>query len=181
MNAYLCFLDESGFSDRPVVQRTWSPKGTTPIIKDAGSWTSLSAIASLVTVPDMSRTRLLLRIQRGAIRNPDIEVYLKTLKRHVQGHKVLLLWDRLPAHRSKATQQFLEKQGSWLETFHFPSYAPELNPVEYFCSYIDRNNLANFCGNGPMEVTRQVQRAGNRIRHKSNLSKAFLKHSRLFD
>ena len=32
IDALLGFLDETGFSDRPTVRRTWAQKGKTPII-----------------------------------------------------------------------------------------------------------------------------------------------------
>lgn len=43
----LIFLDESGFSERPSVRRTWAPRGQTPILIAPFNWKRLSAIASL--------------------------------------------------------------------------------------------------------------------------------------
>jgi hypothetical protein len=34
-----------------------------------------------------------------------------------------LIWDRLPAHRSKVTQQFIRDQQGRLETEYLPPYA----------------------------------------------------------
>src|SRR5215207_3621331 len=44
--------------------------------------------------------------------------------------EVTLLWDGLPAHRSKAMAAWLRRQRSWLVVEPLPGYAPDLNPVE---------------------------------------------------
>jgi hypothetical protein len=58
-----------------------------------------------------------------------IEV-LSELRRFLGGEQATLLWDGLPAHRSKAMGAWLNTQRSWLVVERLPAYAPELNPVE---------------------------------------------------
>jgi hypothetical protein len=58
-----------------------------------------------------------------------IEV-LSELCRFLGGEKATLLWDGLPAHRSRAMRTWLATQRSWLVVERLPAYAPELNPVE---------------------------------------------------
>jgi transposase len=41
-----------------------------------------------------------------------------------------LLWDGLPAHRSRAMRAWLATQRSWLVVERLPAYATELNPTE---------------------------------------------------
>jgi len=70
----------------------------------------------------------------GAIRSPQIIQFLAHLLRHIPG-KLLIVWDGLPGHRSRAVWQFVQQQRGrlWLE--YLPGYAPELNPVEYLWSH----------------------------------------------
>ncbi|MFC9062463.1 transposase [Streptomyces sp. NPDC057074] len=42
---------------------------------------------------------------------------------------IVLVWDRLGTHTSKAMQQLVATR-PWLTVFLLPAYAPELNPVE---------------------------------------------------
>jgi hypothetical protein len=42
---------------------------------------------------------------------------------------VLLLWDGLMSHRSRAMIAYLETQRSWLRVERMPAYAPALNPI----------------------------------------------------
>ena len=53
---------------------------------------------------------------------------LAELRRFLGGEKATLLWDGLPAHRSRAMQAWLNTQRHWLVVERLPAYAPELNP-----------------------------------------------------
>lgn len=60
-------------------------------------------------------------------------VFLTFLQRLVAGarRKLLLIADRLPAHKTKAVQAWLAEHQAQIEVFYLPGYSPELNPVEY--------------------------------------------------
>ena len=178
--ALLIFLDESGFSERPSVRRTWSPRGQTPILVAPFNWKRLSAIASLITTPAARHVGLCLRLAPGTVKQPQVLAYLKALKRHVAGPKAVLLWDRLPAHRGGQVQAWIAKEAEWLTMEYLPPYAPELNPVEYFWSHLSRTDMAQFVGENLGAVRAQAHKAACRVRHRPNLGKAFLKHSGLF-
>lgn len=178
--ALIVFLDESGFSEAPAVQRTWAPRGQTPILVAPFNWKRLSAIASLITTPAARRVGLCLRLHPRTIKQPQIIDYLRALKRHVKGRKVILMWDRLPAHRGGDVQTYIARQASWLTAEYLPPYAPELNPVEYFWSHLCRTDMAQFVGEDLAAVRTQARKAACRVRHRADLGKAFLKHSGLF-
>jgi transposase len=59
-----------------------------------------------------------------AIRSAQIIEFLKHLLRYIPGD-ILLIWDRLPAHRSLITQQFIRDQKGRLAMEYLPPYAPE--------------------------------------------------------
>lgn len=153
----LIFLDESGFSERPSVGRTWAPRGQTPILIAPFNWKRLSAIASLITTPTARQVGLCLRLRPGTVKQPQVLAYLRTLKRHLRGRKAILLWDRLPAHRGKKVQTWIAQQSAWLTMEYLPPYAPELNPVEYFWSHLSRTDMAQFVGEDLKGVRRQAQ------------------------
>lgn len=152
----LVFLDESGFSERPSVRRTWSPRGQIPIYISPFHWKRLSAIASLITTPTARRVGLCLRLQPGTVKQLEILAYRKVLKRHVRGRKVILPWDRLPAYRGAMVQVWFASQSDWLTIEYLPPYAPELNPVEYFWSHLSRTDIAQFVGEDLNAVRRQA-------------------------
>jgi len=99
----IVFVDESGLSQRPHRRRTWAPRGQTPVLQFHFNWKTLSVIAG-VTV-----SNFYFQIFEEAIKSEQIIEFLKHLLRYIDGD-ILLIWDHLPAHRSKITQQFIRHQ-----------------------------------------------------------------------
>ena len=58
-----------------------------------------------------------------AIRGPEVIDFLKALVRHIQ-RPLLIVWDRLPAHRSALVREFLGYSDGYIETEYLPAYAP---------------------------------------------------------
>ena len=58
---------------------------------------------------------------------------------------LLIVWDRLPTHRSRLVREFVELSEGNIVTEYLPAYAPELNPVEYIRSYWKQHELPNVC------------------------------------
>jgi len=60
------------------------------------------------------------------------------------GEKATVLWDGLPAHRSKAMAAFVTSQRGWLVVERLPGYAPELNPAEQVWGNLKGQDLATW-------------------------------------
>lgn len=175
----LGFHDESGISEKPTVRRTWAVKGQTPVIQSSGSWTNLSLMGTLICDCEGEKIKLFLKSRIGSVKAPNVVLYLKELKRHLWGKKLLLFWDGLPAHRAKRVQIFLEENKSKFKVVRFPAYAPELNPIEYFWAALKSKDLCNL--EPQLSTIRQSVRKGyHRIKSQQNLLKGFLKASKLF-
>jgi transposase len=116
----------------------------------------------------------------GTVNKWRVRKYLQELKRHVRGRQAILLWDRLPAHRSGVVQDYIRSQKAWLKTEYLPAYAPELNPVEYLWAHLSGTALANLAAENLNAVRNQVRRTARRVHHRLNLGRGFLKHSGLF-
>jgi hypothetical protein len=73
------------------------------------NWKVLSAIAGVTW------WNFYFRLFPGAIRSPQIIEFLSHLLRHIPG-KLLIVWDGLPGHRSRAVWDFCnssEDAGGW--------------------------------------------------------------------
>jgi putative transposase len=121
----------------PTIQRTWAPRGKTPIILVANNWTKISAISAISVSPDKRRAGLYIRFHDQNIRHPEVLRFLKMLRRHLKKGFVLL-WDRGRIHKAKAVKAFLWKYRRSIHSYFFPGYSPELNPDEYIWSYCKR-------------------------------------------
>jgi len=128
--ASIFFEDESGVSQRPSVRRTWAPKGETPVLIHAFNWSKMSIAAALGYRWDGRRGRLFFQTRRGSYNSESLIIFLKELRRELRGRKAVLVWDGLPAHKSRRMQAYLRQQRRWLRVEKLPGYAPDLNPVE---------------------------------------------------
>jgi hypothetical protein len=117
----LIFADEAAFRLLPAVVKSYAPAGATPVLRTPLRREHVSVMAGITP-----RGRLHLRVQERAFRGPDIVRFLQHLLRHIEG-KLLLVWDGLPAHRSKIVRAFLgTEDGQRLHLERLPGYAPDL-------------------------------------------------------
>jgi hypothetical protein len=120
----IIFIDESGISERPHRVSTWAPKGQTPVLQYSFTWKQLSAVAGI------SFWNIYFKLVQGAVRAPEIVAFLKALRRHLGDRKLLIVWDRLQAHRSRLVREYVESQKGAIHLEYLPPYAPELNQSE---------------------------------------------------
>ena len=176
--ATLVFVDESGFSERPSIQRSWAPRGQTPVLRHRfGHWHNLSAIGAVAYSPAGRRARFFLMLVREAVRSERIIRFLKLLHQHLPG-PIIVIWDGINPHRSVATRRFVEAQ-PWLTVVRLPAYAPELNPVEGAWSWFKRTVVGNFCPDGYDVLGRALRLARRRLTRRRPLLLGFLHKSGL--
>lgn len=77
------------------------PRGQTPVLQYSFSWKQLSVIAGA------SFWRFCFCLYGGTIRTPQVIEFLKALQATI-GKKLLIIWDRLQAHRSKLVRAHIE-------------------------------------------------------------------------
>jgi len=170
------FWDESGVSLLPVTRRTWAPRGHTPIIRHHFKWKRTSLAAALCYGSRGGGAQLAFHQHPDAYDTDSLIGALGELRGFLGGQKATLLWDGLPAHRSRVMHAWLRRQRSWLVVEPLPAYAPELNPVEALWSNLKGVELANLAGDTLAEVTAAAERGIQRIRHTHHLAYSFLRH-----
>lgn len=155
-------VDEAGFYLIPGVVRTYAPRGQTPLLHAPLTRDHLSAISAIT--PD---GKLLMQVQAKAFKGADIVRFLRHLLRHLPG-KLLVIWDGLPAHRSKHVKAFLAQgAAARLHLERLPSYAPDLNPDEGIWHYLKHVELKNLCCQSLDHLRLELRRAKERLRHNS--------------
>jgi transposase len=174
--ATLVFWDESGISLLPVTRRTWAPRGHTPVVRHHFNWKRTSMAAALCYGSRGGGASLAFHHQVDAYNTNSLIGALDQLHRTLGGEKATLLWDGLPAHRSKTMQAWLGRQRRWLVVEPLPGYAPELNPVEALWSNLKGVELANLAADTVHEATAAAQHGIQRIRQTHHLAYSFLRH-----
>lgn len=148
------FVDETGISERPHRVRTWAPQGETPILQMHFNWHQLSVIAGL------TYWNFYFKLVPGSFSGQRIVEFLEQLRRQIKG-RLLIIWDGLPAHRSRLVRDYVDATQGEIQIERLPAYAPELNPVEYLWAHFKQHELANFC---PKRFSELSSFARNKLR-----------------
>ena len=162
----IVFVDECGFSQKSTAKKTWAPEGETPTIEMNFNWDKLSVIGGI------SLKSVYFQVHEESIKSEQVIEFLKHLQRYLKGN-ILVIWDGLPAHRSKAVANYLKetKGRVWVESL--PAYAPELNPIEYLWGNVKGGELANFSPKDLWELSLEAKKALTKRRGRPKALRAF--------
>ena len=154
MRASLVFIDESGLLMSPLVRRSWAPRGQTPLLyQRTRSKEKVTSIAALTISPKRHRVGLYFSLGLNVnATTPWIIAFLRDISRHLR-NDIVVIWDRLAAHRAKAVTKYFQKHDR-LSCEFLPPYAPELNPVEMIWSYLKTNPMSNWAAQDTEELFR---------------------------
>jgi hypothetical protein len=177
--AWIVFFDESAVSLIPPVRRTWSPRGTTPILRHRFGWKKASMAAALGYRPDGTAARLCFHLQQPSYNTDTLIAVLEQLASFYAGHRVVLIWDGLSSHWSTKMRAFLDSQRDWLRAERLPAYAPELNPVEGLWANLKDLELANRPTSTLAEVADATEQGIQRVCKHEDLVVGFLAHTGL--
>lgn len=116
--------DEMGVRSDYQAGRSYGRQGQTPVVPGTGKRFRCNLIS---TITNHGKLYFKLFTQRfDATLMLD---FLRRLKSQCE-HKIFLIVDGHPVHRSKQVHQWLEKHAERIRLFFLPSYSPELNPDE---------------------------------------------------
>jgi transposase len=177
--ACLVFFDESALSLTPNLRRSWAPRGQPPTLTHPFNWKKASMAAGLCYGVRGGGAQLTFHITPGNYDTHTLIEVLGELRKFLGGEKATLLWDGLPAHRSRAMRAWLATQRAWLVVERLPAYAPELNPVEGLWASLKAVELANLTSPTLAEVIQQAHRGIDRVRRTPHLAYSFLRHAGL--
>lgn len=153
----LVFLDESGFSLKTTVQRTWGLRGQTPLIRTRMNWEKVSVIGCIT-----SGGKFFQHTVMGACKGVKVAQFLQHLLKHVSGEIIVVL-DNAGIHKGKAVQQVLQEV-SRLRLVFLPPYAPELNPMEYVWAWVKCRALGNRLCRSIQELKVRLRLAWHKVR-----------------
>jgi transposase len=176
LNAWLVFLNESGFLMAPLVCRGWSLRGQAPLLLQRGEHQQK---VSVIAVLCLRGRGVYFRLHPNAdIHTQQVISFLRHMDRELNG-PWLLLWDRLNAHRARQTMQFLPSRSD-PRPYFLPAYAPDLNQIEYAWYYLKMNPLANSPHFDLPALTDTTRRQARAPQQKPDLLGSFLSHSPFF-
>jgi transposase len=143
-----------------------APRGQTPILEFNFNCKRISSIAGV------SFYELWFALHEGTIRAPQVIEFVKQLRARI-GQKLLLVWEGLPPHGSRAVRAFLDSLGGAVRLERLPAYAPELNPVEFLWGYLKNHPLANLTPDSLWKLSKAARNALFKTQKRPSVIAAF--------
>ena len=113
------------------------------------------------------------------MKSAQVVGFLQALVRHI-GRPLIVVWDRLPAHRSAIVRDYIDSLQGRIHVEYLPPYAPELNPVEYIWAYWKQHELPNVCPKDFWQLGEAARRTLRRMRRRPRLITAFWQQASLW-
>jgi transposase len=141
------------------------------------------SLAALIAFRAGGRPRLIYRVHAGrrtdrrkGFTEADYARLLDDARQQLGG-PVVLVWDNLSTHVSRAMRELIAAR-DWLTVFQLPPYASELNPVESVWSHLKRS-LANLAERDIAQLTALAKTRLRRMQYRPGLIEGFLAGTRL--
>ncbi|WP_245439925.1 transposase [Microvirga aerophila] len=172
----LLLWNETGHSFRARPGTTWARRGIAPVLQRVSKRREVSSIVAIT--PD---GRLYARHFRTSISSEIVISALRSFRRRI-GTPLLVVWDRLNAHRSKLTSAFIAAHPQDFAVAYLPAYAPELNPEEQ-CNAFVKRAMENALPRSVADLHRVARREFARLQRRPEMIVSFFRHavSRLQD
>jgi transposase len=134
--ATIYFADEAGIRSDYHAGTTWAPIGRTPVVKATGARFSLNMLSAV-----SAQGALRFMVHEGTV---NAAVFIDFCRRLLRDHPgpVYLVVDGHPAHRARATTEFVASTEGRLRLFLLPGYSPELNPDEWVWKNVKHDRSA---------------------------------------
>lgn len=123
-NAQIYWGDEMGMRSDHAVGTSYGRRGETPVVPGTGQRFGCNMVSAINNKGKMYFMVFKKRFSAGVFVD-----FLARLVRQAR-HKVFLIIDRHPVHKSKTVANWLEKNRRLISVFFLPGYSPELNPDE---------------------------------------------------
>jgi transposase len=146
------------------------------VLKRVSQRREVSSIVALVAPLDRP-ARLYARHFRGSIHGEQVIVALRYFRRRI-GQPLVVVWDRLNAHRAQAVQAFVAAHPDDYQIEWLPPYAPDLNPEE-LCNGAVKRDLLNATPGTVDELQRLARRSFRRLGRRPELLHSFFRHAGL--
>ena len=136
-----------------------------------------TGLGFITMTPALRRLHFRFTIFPGAINTEDVIFFLTEIHRHYHC-RVMIIFDRLSAHGA-AQKYFEQHRPDWFLFEYFPSYSPELNPVEQCWQQMKNVLMANFVPKSVEDIVAKTLEVAQVIDNDPKLLAAFFHHAKL--
>jgi transposase len=169
----LVFVDESGFYLLPGVAKTYAPRARTPVLSEWQTRDHLSVMGGLT--PGGKVYTLVRPTSLNGLHTIEFLLHLGRLA----GDRLLVIWDGSPIHRRAEVSGFVAETKGAVRVERLPSYAPDLNPVEWLWRHLKEVELRNLSCPDLEQLHLEFHLALGRVRQKPRMMRSFFEGAEL--
>jgi transposase len=162
--------DEMGLRSDHQTGTSYGRRGQTPVIPGTGQRFRCNMISAI-----SNQGRLAFMVFKQRFTAKVLLDFLRRLVRHA-GHKVFLIVDGHPVHKSKKVKQWLQQHAAEIELFWLPGYCPELNPDEYLNQDVKSNALGRRRPNNQSEMIDNLRSRLRSTQRQPHKVKSYFQH-----
>jgi transposase len=130
-NGVIVVLDETGVHSSTYIGKSYSPRG-----KRCTSDLSSQKFRKNIIISSSLEGQLNYMTYDNSMNSQRYIIFLNRLLKQYNGQKIFLLADNMRVHHAKILKEWAIDKDKLIEFCYFPSYSPELNPIEYINGYI---------------------------------------------
>jgi len=146
----------------------------TPVLQHQFNWDNLSIAAGITP------WQFYFRLYEGTMGKHEVRDFVEHLWKQIH-RPMLLIWDRLPGHRSRVVGDYIHTLNGAIDIQYLPAYAPELNPAEYIWAHLKQHELANFCPHNLWHLSTEARSALRSMQRRRTIITACWKQASLFE
>jgi transposase len=169
----LVFVDESGFYLLPGVVKTYAPRARTPVVDEWQTRDHLSVMGGVTT-----RGKVYALVRPQSLNGLNTIEFLLHLGR-LAGDRLLVIWDGSPIHRRAEVSEFVAEARGAIIVERLPSYAPDLNPVEWLWRHLKDVELRNLSCLDLEQLHLEFHLALGRVRQRPRLIRTYFEGAEL--
>lgn len=142
----------------PLVKRTWAVRGQRPSLFQKGKHREKVSLAvALWLSPARDRVGLIYQTLVDAyFNNERVAGFLEAVLRELP-NRLVVVWDRGNMHKGDPIRAQIERFRPRLDVELLPPYAPMLDPVEPFFSWLKYGRLSNYAPHDARELNRRIR------------------------
>ncbi len=169
-NGEIHWGDETGLQTGANVEKGYSPKGKTPVVRQTAKRERVSMISSIT---NQGQVRFM--FYRDSMNSKRLIEFMRRLTKDA-GRKVFLILDNLKVHHSKVVKDWLEANKEKIEVFYLPSYSPELNPDEYLNNSLKGRVHSGERANTAKQLESKARKHMRNLQNNRHKVKKFFEH-----
>jgi transposase len=178
-NAYLVFVDETGFLLAPLLRRTFAPCGCPPIVKIADPHGRISAIGAMTVGPKRTHFGFLYHLLDDNVnfRGHSVADFVQRVHRTLRG-PITFLWDRYSIHSAEPVYKYVCRHRA-IVIEPFPPVAPKLNPVDEIWCYVKYGRIPNYTPTALADLRGRVNKELSDLQGKPRLLASLFRRTKL--